>query len=180
MKWAPQHLVKEMTLGSKEVAWISVCCHQTKHSTYHAMILDSRLDDSTIILQNDMDWERHRPPCKDMQCFIYYRKWKCATTCNDQVWLASVPMIGPRSETNDIVFTAAQQTKGLTIQWSWSVQFHPGEQLPQVSEACRTSQLRSYTLNRNQVQVGIMSHWAKAYLTCTFRWLYNKTLRCIL
>ena len=35
-----------------------------KHSTYHAMILDSRLDDSTIILQNDMDWERHRPPCK--------------------------------------------------------------------------------------------------------------------
>ena len=64
MKWAPQHLVKEMTLGSKEVAWISLCCHQKKHSTYHAMILDSRLDDSTIILQNDMDWERHRPPCK--------------------------------------------------------------------------------------------------------------------
>lgn len=36
-----------------------------------------------------MDWERHRHPCKDMQCLIYYRKCKCATTCDDQVWLPS-------------------------------------------------------------------------------------------
>ena len=98
---------------------------------------------------------------------------------NDQVWLARVPMIGLLPETRcDIIFAAAQETKGLAIQWSWFVKFHPGERLLQVSEACRTSQSHSYTLEQESSAGGNDATLAgqglpKMYLMMA---LYNQTL----